>query len=80
MYGSGVGWSTGLPLCGCLWDSRGRCLGRTLMGAPNGEPQEYRRNIVGTFLPEALLFLLYAYYILRVPCLGFPLRCILAGA
>ena len=40
-------------------------------GTPDSEPQEYGRNIIEH---EVGLFLLCSYYILRVPCLGFPVK------
>ena len=37
------------------------------MGTPNREPQEYSRKIIDYKDP-----VVYSYYILGVPCLGFP--------
>ena len=47
----------------------------TLLGTPNGEPQEYSRNIMeykdpGGYIPITV----YTYYILGVPYLGFPVE------
>ena len=44
------------------------------MGTPNREPQEYSRNIIGIYLPQGPYIPLYSYYILGVPCLGFPVK------
>ena len=46
---------------------------RVLLGTPSREPQEYSRNMVGYGDPVGM-FLLYSYYILGVPCLGFPVQ------
>ena len=43
------------------------------MGTPNREPQEYSRNLDRNIPTMVLIFLLNSYYILGVPCLGFPL-------
>ena len=43
----------------------------TLLGTPNREPQEYSRNIMEY---KVGIFLLYTYYILGVPGLGFPVE------
>ena len=43
------------------------------MRTPNREPQEYSRSILGIYLPGSYI-LLNSYYILGVPCLGFPLE------
>ena len=40
------------------------------METPNREPQEYDRNL----LARILIVLLHSYYILEVPCVGFPLK------
>ena len=40
------------------------------LGTPNREPQEYSRKIIGIYLPGSL----YSYYILGVPCVGFPTK------
>ena len=45
----------------------------TLMGTPNREPQEYSRNLTECKDPGRCLPII-SYYILGVPCLGFPLR------
>ena len=45
----------------------------TLLGTPNREPQEYSRNIMEYKDPVGI-FLLYTYYILGVPYLGFPVE------
>ena len=44
----------------------------TLLGTPNREPQEYSRNIMEYKDPG--IYLLYTYYILGVPYLGFPVE------
>ena len=43
----------------------------TQLGTPNREPQEYSRNIM-EYKDLVGIFLLYTYYILGVPGLGFP--------
>ena len=43
------------------------------METPNREPQEYSRNIIENHHQGPHL-LVYSYYILRVPSLGFPLK------
>ena len=44
-----------------------------VMGTPNREPEEYSRNIIEYEDPGGYI-LLCSYYILGVPCLGFPLK------
>ena len=44
-----------------------------LLGTPNREPQEYSRNIM-EYKDLVGIFLLYTYYILGVPYLGFPVE------
>ena len=51
----------------------GALLKGTLLGAPNREPQEYSRNIMEYKDPGSIV-LLYTYYILRGPGLGFPVE------
>ena len=46
---------------------------RVRVGTPNREPQEYSRNII-EYKDPGYIPVIYSYYILRVPCLGFPVK------